>query len=394
MKIKNKDVVGFTHIIIYIIFFSPQIVNKIPVLGDFFSYSRLLIMLYAVLFVFIKKRANLILIISITIFALVIFSTALHGDNVYSVIVRYYSMVGVLFFVELNRNNLTRELKLIFISSEIMVVINVITMLSFPNGIYIGENQALYWVIGQKQDFGIVFIVAFVSGLILWDDKRLKRHIIITYLSMTVSIIISPPLGLVICLLIITTMVWLSKYKIVYIKGKILMAMNFVGELFVLAITRGYKNMFQLQSFLANIDFGLAVNKSDTILSRVSMWLDSLDIIYNSPFIGIGCISKERYYSVTHYSLYHPIMHNQLLDFGVTGGLIAIILFISMNIIAFNNLRDIITFTLFAINILMLTECMYWPFTFFFYLLSFYVNRIDETMYSKQNKIYSSVFTK
>lgn len=381
----KKDFLLVIDVLIFFLLFSPQFLKTFPLYDTISSYLKMALMFLFIFWLLIKNKITKPLIAMVLICLTVVFSTILENDNYMLAFGQYYTMIGTAFFVELQLKQMRRCLAAVLHASFILVSINFICMLLYPKGIYVGSNQAAYWFIGQKQDFGSVFVIAFVVGLLLW--KYNKKEIVMMFAMMLYSLLNSFPLGLILTLFIIIIMLFITKVTKIVFQPKFLFVINIVSECFVVFLTFIYSKLKGLQSFLATIQFLGGMNKADTILSRILMWRDSIDIVKAYPIIGAGYISKNRYYHLAHFSTFHPVMHNMMINIAVTGGFVSLSLYVYLTYLAFKRCGDadtrekrILSYSLFAFNVLCLTEAPYWPFTFALFILCNYSNEITEQL--------------
>ena len=368
---------------ICLIFFSPQYISKIPVLDTFVYYMKICLILLFIFRLVKETQFSNVLVITTAIFLLVFIGTLYYNDSYMLAIGRYVSIIGILMFIELRKEKLWRLMSSIFSAGELLVYGNLVTMFIAPNGLYVGSNGALYWIIGQKQDFGTVYVVLLMISLLFFAEGMMKWRSIALWVAMIISLIISFPLGLILYFLVTILGLGVIRIHRLHIKSMFLLSINLFAEIFVVILTLIYNQLTGLHVFLSTIQAG-SITKADTILSRVRMWMDAINLIIKFPIIGYGYITNERYFAITQYSTYHPHFHNMLLDIAVSGGILGLVLFVFMNYIVFSRLdksstasRNIILVSVFAMNVLMLTECLYWPYAFFVYGLAYYIQKID-----------------
>ena len=364
-------------------FFSLQFTQQIPTLATLLLILKGFICLLVGGLVVIKGEklspvTKIILFLSI----IVCVTTLFNGDNLHLALQRYYPIVGIALFIELRKRNITRLYVGIFHAAEILIYINLITMLLYPEGIYIGEsNNVPYWIIGQKQDFVSVFLIETLLVLILRKRNSLLFSRILVSMAMVASLSIILSLGLTFCLAIPLFMFLFKKifhtnfksiflFKVYLVLQSIVIYISFVFEKLQLLI-------FALES-ISTSDDKPEYTKADTFYERIMMWSDATKLILKNP-LGNGCISEERFDRIMKTSNYHPHIHNTFWDIMLSGGIFAIIAFVILNVIVSRSLdkvsgidRDAYTYILFASTILMLTECLYWPFVFAIYLFAYY----------------------
>ena len=212
-------------------------------------------------------------------------------------------------------------------------------MFLYPDGLS-GANR---WFIGQKQDFVMVYFILMVSSLILWSKGWFHKPIIAIGVICAVSLLKILTLGLTFVLCIIVMLVLYSKKTMKYISAKKLFLIYLAMELIMVSVVFYLKNYLSVINILSSVSASDQLSKKDTFLERVSMWRAALDSIVKNPF-----------------------------------GLLASLLFLYLNYYVYNLLnnirtmeRNILVYSLFGINVLMLTESLYFPFVFCIYMLSF-----------------------
>ena len=104
-------------------------------------------------------------------------------------------------------------------------------------------------------------------------------------------------------------------------------------------------------------------------------------MIKENLFLGTGQISQDMWYKTSALEYYHTIIHNLPLDIAMTGGCIALFLFIIWNSKMSTKLSQgwdnrknrYIGFAIFTLNILCVIECPYQPIIFMIYALPFLI---------------------
>lgn len=364
-------------------FFSMQIIQQSPFFASLLIIIKGLLCLVIGSLVIIRREKISSVTCTIIILSLTVcVATLFNGDSVYLGVQRYYPIVGIALLIELKKRNFLRLYVAIFHAAEFLIYINLIAMLLYPDGLYIGEyNNAPYWIIGQKQDFVSVFLIEILLIFILRKYKALLFSRIFVSVAMATSLSIILSLGLTVCLIIPLIMFCLNKITHIKFKSIFLFKFYLLLQLIVIYIAFVFEKLqvliLTLESISASND-NPEYTKANSFYERVMMWNDAAKLIVKNP-LGNGCMTEERFDKVMKMSNYHPHIHNTFWDITLTGGIFAIIAFIILNVIVSKSLdkvsgkeRDIFVYVLFASTILMLTECLYWPFVFAIYIFAYY----------------------
>lgn len=383
MKIKKKTIIFIFNIFICLIFFNVHFISQVPILNMMVDVLRIV---FFAIFLFkwlIKGKVKKIQIFVIILFVSRCVSTLMNGDSLMAVITLFFPIITMMLYIDLNQDNLPILIKSIFISSGTLVLINTITLILFPEGIYsINHGYLVYWFIGQKQDWNIVYIAFFISSIILWNERKYKITAFIVYAMMIYSFTVQVPLGLIIYFLVVVTLILLAKRK--FFKTKTMFLINAIFEIAIIVMGYLFESLSWLKTLLLSISTGEIMTKQDTFLVRVNMWKDGLEQFMKQPILGLGNVSEERWGMLFNYSTYHPNFHNMPIDVLVTSGLIGIVAFVYIYFYVAKQLDKsrtrhavLLTYGIFGINVFMLSEVVYAPFTWFFIFLGYYILKLD-----------------
>lgn len=318
-----------------------------------------------------EKPENKIFAGFFIIFLLFTVSIILNDGNVLDAISRYYGFLMIICLVNIRRNKITRLCYSILFTSELLIYSNlfVLTLYPYPDGLFFSEEGNPHWVIGQKQDFVIVFLPCIISSLFLWFNKVARLRIILVILAMVTTLSLVLTLGLTLVLFVLIFLVFYSFSTNRSIKGTFLFYSYIVMEgvcIFVALSKETTQIVFFYLDYLRSSD-DANVSKGDTMMQRINMWYDALHNIYGN-FWGLGALTEQRFDRLMPNSDYHPHVHNLLIDMAHTGGVLCALLYLSINYWTFKELdkisstnRNILVYSLFVSNVIALTECTYWP---------------------------------
>lgn len=381
------------YTLIALALFNVQYISRIPVLDFGVNVVRLFLFATFLFKARKKLKTNPAFLCLLGIFLIEIFSTLIFNGNVVAVVIRYLNILAAALWISFSKDEYNLIIPSIYIAASFLVIINTIAMIQFPHGIYIGEDFTRRWIIGQKQEFCYVFIIAVVLGMIFWKENKYRILTVINFCMIIYSIHVTLPLGLIIYFIVfIGTLICLSILK-KEIKAVTLVNINMIGAvLFIMFIYTATK-FTSLFSLLSGIRATYSITKADTFLARIGIWRDAINVFLSSPIFGRGLISVDSWNMIGRYSLYHPHFHNIYLDMLASGGVICLGLYIAMlYLVAIkmdnyrSSFRRIFLASIFALNIFQLSECAYSCFVFGLFFLGYYISELN---FEKKRKVLS-----
>ena len=152
LMLSAKDVIVAA---ICLIFLKPGIVEDIPLLDVLFNMGRFgFSIVFMGLFV-IKSRLRItgMILYPTLIFVSVLLSTVINNGQYSLVFAHYIPTLGLMSWIYLYKKDILRIIKCIFFITRILIFINLITILLFPDGIWMRDLSVPVWLLGQKQDF-------------------------------------------------------------------------------------------------------------------------------------------------------------------------------------------------------------------------------------------------
>lgn len=371
------------YILIALALFNVQYIDRIPLLNFVVNVIRV------VLFIAFLPKAGRILktnpafLCLIGIVLIEMISTIFFGGTVISIAIRYLNILLAVLWISLYKNEFDLIFPSIFISASFLIIVNTISMIQFPHGMYIDTYNARGWIIGQKQEFCHVFIIAVVLGVIFWKKNRYRLLTMIDICMIVYSMLVTMTLGLIIYFAIfVITLICLNIFR-KEIKAVTLVNINMIGMVLLIIFIYTTPRFSSIFSILDRIQGSNSLTKADTLLSRIGIWHAAINIFLSSPIFGRGLITADAWSTIGCYSRYHSDFHNIYLDMLASGGIVCFGLYIAMlYLVAIkmdNNkspLRKIFMASIFALNILRLSECVYFCFAFGLYFFGYYISDV------------------
>lgn len=393
--IKKSTVKYFINIIVAIILFNPQSLSQIPLANTIVDVLRFFIFVIFFIKWLFNKRVNNIQIFVFLFFISRLASTIIDGDNMIAVVTLFFPIIAVLLFLDANKSDLSTLIKSVYIAAAILIISNTISLVLYPNGLYstnYGHN--LHWIIGQKQDWNTVYIAFLICSLLLWDDIKLRFITLFIYVCIIYSFTVQLPLGLVLYFAIVLSLFLISKKRKI-LKAKQLFLINMLAECILIVAAFSFEKLNWLNTILSGISANEVMTKRDTVLTRVYLWREGLTQFSQKPILGVGNVSEGRWNSLFSAVTYHPNFHNTPIDILVTSGILGLLAYILIYSCVAKKLDRslsrhsvILTYGIFGINILMLTEGLYSPFVWFFIFIGYYIQDLDRDI---QTVMYSEV---
>ncbi len=359
--------------IVILIFLKPGIADDIPIIDFIFNAGRVgLSIVYIGRMLINKKRINKDWLLLCVISVIVLTSTFLVGKAYPKALTHYFPSLGMLAFISLNSRKIDRLLVLVENLGIVLLTANLITVLLFPGGLLYREaNNLKIWILGQKQDIGgFIFPFLYVALCLKHFDKKFSSKYWMILIISCVSAILEQPLGTLICLSLFLFLCFWDQYILKFEK-RLLISILICGFIITQYICFNFEEMIWLQKILSGINLKGA-SKLRTVNIRIEMWRFAWDTIAKYPLIGVGNLTVRNWSLMTKIG-YHSILDNMYMDMLFTGGLVSFFIFILLIGRSFKMIRELwkcrtgrqMGYCLFALCILLLEGCPYYPSVFF-----------------------------
>lgn len=372
MKINSRN---FFHSIFYLLFFFtyffPEYLlvtyPKVSVYLTCFKVFFFLIILF--ISILNKNLFNKNVMFSFLFFLYFVLVSYIKVNNMNEVMnICICSLSLILLFnngVKRNKINLFRSMSIFF---SIMLIINTITIVLYPNGMYIRNVTGLKdnWFLGYRNNHITYILPLYLSTIINSFLKynylsRKSKFISIILLILTFFTKSSTS---ILCMTLLTLSLLFNKQIYVYIRNLYIYVFSYIILYLSIIILR----IQEIFSFLIqNI-----LKRDLSFTGRTRIWDYMLNGIKETPFLGHGLEQSAIRYE--KYKVWHA--HNQILEIIYETGLIGFLLFITNLSIALKELKKYWNYEiakslaafLFIFFIMCLTEVYsYW---YFFYIIT------------------------
>lgn len=246
----------------------------------------------------------------------------------------------VALYLDSKRNN-EYVYRIIGLWSDILfcfVVIDLITMIVFPIGMYRDSLYTLNWFLGYKTA-RLVFSLPLCIFQAVYSMKKYNRLTLKSYICFALSIYTlfkaqatSGSVTMIITCLIIVLIglernsIKFKKFWYYFFNYKIIISVYGV----ITFLTIYMQNSPLLQYFIVNI-----LKKDATLTTRTTIWESCIYVLKTNPITGLGYLSIDQYQNLTN-NIYATSAHNMTLTILISGGAIGIVLYIAIIISAWN----------------------------------------------------------
>lgn len=343
-------------------------------------YNLLLIVDYLIIFFMYisnKDYKNLSFILYFIFYGItVIFSTIINNGDILEYLKQFLNFLMIILFfnicIKRYKEKFLRAASIFFIFIN---VINLITIIAYPKGMYINTaDNWSNWFLGYKNGF-ILYLIPAVIFSYFYDNITKNKMSIMTIITLILSIITlilvrssTSIVGFALLLFVLVFRKQLKNFRIFNLKNCIIIYLILFFAIII----------FRLQEIFSYLIVDI-LGKSLDFTNRTYIWDTALEFIKNQPFCGYGYVSSAL--RAIRFSYSQALTcHNQLLDLIYQGGIISIT-FISLMLVALNKkikkcdnkeIKVVIIGCILSYLIMMLTE--YYNFQYYIFMFVIFIN--------------------
>lgn len=382
MKIKKIDIWCYLILLVNI---PPAFFTRISIIDEIYSILQIFCFIICIILFFINLKNNhlsTILLFIVLFWAVYIFSTIINKGSIITSIRPLLMTFSICSFYELyiktsKKYDIIKDAKNYF---AVLLYINLITILIFPEGLYYANNENAHYFLGHKNN-SIEYIIPAVCFSLIYDEIK-KRKVSINSKVLIACSLITVILTWSANAIIATTFMFVTLFlQTKNIIEKIINCTNFfiayIASFFLIII-------FRMQYIFAWLIEDI-LHKSLDFTYRTYIWDKALKWISESPVIGYGFEDP----GLKVLKIGHPnSAHNYILDYLYMGGylglsIIGIILILIVNKLnkIKNNFSKILTYSVctyfilwFATPIHRDTLCL----MFLIFTMSYYVSKLSK----------------
>jgi O-antigen ligase len=256
---------------------------------------------------------------------------------------------------------------------SVIIYINFLTILLYPQGMYIGSNGYYSnWFLGFKNIFILYMLPAMLfSYLNSYSKNKISVNTILLSLIIIISIILTnSATGIVGVLVFFATLILSKVIKSTKILNIKVFSYIYIASFLAIVILR-LQNLFSF--FIVDV-----LHKDITFTGRTYIWDYVYQFISQKKLLGYGVEnSLTRLNKTSYLKSYHA--HNQILEIIYKSGFIGLISFILLAYVSLKQLFKhkqtkqalIISITIFSYFVISLTEAYDYEYIMFIFVIAY-----------------------
>lgn len=333
MRKLNKSIFYY---FILIPFLKPGYFETINILDNLFNVWRFLSSAIVIsMYIKNNKVSKFVLTLLFFQFTLLLSTLINSGDIVrWAMYTGMHLSIAMIIELSFKNNSNTLFLKVLYRLLSVIIVINFILLIMYPNGIYLVAGER-----GNFIDMDNLLAPTIISGVVftmmysyIVYNKLKKIPLLIIVISVLTIIYVWPATAVVALFFGLT----LTFITIFMKKGTSLLNIRtYIISYVVFFITIIFYNRQGKLSFVIENVLG----KSITFSGRTIIWENYFHVMkqsFKSMFLGLGVQSSNVLYNPTFGKNTH--MHNEFFNVQIEGGILAVVFFIILIIMAANRL--------------------------------------------------------
>ncbi|MDT2370758.1 O-antigen ligase family protein [Enterococcus faecium] len=325
---------------------------------SYFNYSALIIFFgYAFLNITTKKKLSAMTIVLIILSVWMIITTYVNKPDAFTIVVfNSVRVIAICLLFEYYQRNINILLKGCSNFFYLMVFINFITVIvTYPNGIYTRTDGRAGYFMGFRNAFILYFLPALLFALLEFSKKKGYKKFYLIYVLCIIPIILEKSTTTLIALIIMFFVFLLIQFRD---RAKSTTKIKRFPLITTLLIYLVLNIIILSSSFIANIPFVKYIienimGKTLNFTGRTIIWQTAFKMIANKPWMGYGIGNNVLYFNDYWYG------HNEIVEYMLEGGLIALAIFALLWILIIYKLKknnnNIINKSMYIILISVLT---------------------------------------
>lgn len=340
------------------------------------------------LFIYYMKRIRIssIMVVLCVSFLYLVFATYLNNGPTNTCISAWYKSIAIWSLLEVYRKKLYKPLRAMQIILEILVTLNLLLMLAYPNGMYTDDiGYTACWLLGYKSTFQYYFFLLLTITLLFYLYRKEMKNLIFVMLIIHAETILAWNAMFLVALLIIDVCLALkitNNTKVFNVKTctSVILGLNVTFTFFL-----GYIfNMSWIYYLINNI-----LHKNTTLFVRFDIWQKGIEFISKRLLLGYGFTTGKE--MISWFGINQVHLHNQFLMILLQGGLIWLVLFCLLMYLILNKLNEnkelesskVLLLIIFAIFVSVIVEIfttgnsyLIWP----IFILGYHTRQLDMQM--------------
>lgn len=384
-----KTVIGF---LFTFPFLKPTYFMAFDRYDDLFNILRIVSFSIITTYYFvIRRRSSPIAILIVFMHAFVLINTYFQGGDIYTCAKDSFPIVAIILLYDILINDdIDSFINSQLLCFEIVIYINLLTQFLYPGGIIVLKAafksvSSKWWFLGYYNTYTPYFIPAVVFSLLYFHRTGLYIRTTALISAVVLSSLMAKSGGNTLAIVIMV--------GVYLIFGNLTLVFNYYNYWLIQVVFYFYIIIMNAQN-----KFGWLLNdilkKTSSLKGRMLLWKRTINILKKSIWIGYG--TRNGIYRVheTRVGAWAIYAHNLILELVYQGGLIYLMMFIALIILAGNKMmskRDnevacIISIGFLGWSIQSLVEAYRTPFLFGMFILAYYYDRFNRSISRKRVK--------
>ncbi len=374
-------------------FFKPSYFMAFELYDDIFNLARVVsFALISAYYFFVRRKTSPLAVLIVVMQSFLLLNTYFQGGETYTCAKDIFPIVAIVLLYDILINDAIDA----FVNSqllcfEIVVYINLLTQIRYPGGMLFLKSafhsvSNRWWFLGYYNTYTPYFIPAIVFALIYLHRTNLFIRPAALISAVLLSSLLAKSGGNALAIVLMFGVYLLFKNWSIIFNYYAYWLMQF--GFYLLIIVMNAQNVF---GWLLND----IMNKASSMKGRLLLWKRTINIIKRSPWIGYGVRSSIYRQHETRVGPWAIYAHNLLLEIMYQGGIVYLVLFCVLIIMAGNNMvrnrelriSQIISIGFLGWSVQSFVEAYRTPFLFGMFILAFYFDRLNANMNRKQIKI-------
>lgn len=330
ITISKRTILWFLILICYIE--SPYLV-RFQIIDICYSIGKIISISF-IMFKLKKVRLNFFTSIIMLIEVLLWFSTFRTGSGLVTATNQVFSVIAFTIIVDIMpRENMQRCIYVLYLIFSLMIYINVLSMILYPDGLYtvagiVGTKK--YYFLGQQNSMGLYSMIAIVLGELRLKVDKSRRYKLGNLLFLeAISIFYIITVWSVTSLFSVGGLIAINTYNRMSNKGwSISLIWNLILNGLIFSLFVVGQNLRIFATF-----FEKYLHREITLSGRTNIWAVAIKVFEQEPIWGVGLGKGKDLFGFA-------TTHNRYLNTLFTSGLVGFVLFIMLLIWLCVKLKD------------------------------------------------------
>ena len=321
LKLYKPEFMYLFILLLLIPHFEPNYFDaKVPFMDLLFNAGRVVsacfILAYAL---FIRRRTSKLFLVLLVYQAWQFANTVLQvGLTKYIIISTLSMLIACLIIDCYAQSDMKHLIHALTILYELLIYINFISVLLFPDGMYATEWSTAYYFIGYRNSLTFIFIPGLVVSMIWQRYRRNPVRLLMLLLTCMVSALLSKSATCLVVMVFMLVAYFFGFYKWRVVKPYTV-TLAYIVAFFAVVLFRVLDYAASLLSTL---------ERSVTLTGRVFIWDKTIEMISKRPLIGYGIQSGVYRASLVRDAYAAINAHDFILEHLYVGGIIQLLIIV------------------------------------------------------------------